>query len=205
MYRPQPNRTPTQCTDSDRVVLLDESGRPRGSAPRSGVHHEQTPLHRAFSCYLVNDRGEMLLTRRALTKVAWPGVWTNSFCGHPRPEEAWVDAVRRYGKHELGTEVTEAQMLLPDFRYRAIDPGGVVENEICPVFGARGTAALDPNPDEVAEHRWVPIVDLGRLVGLAPWLLSPWFVQQVRALSEGSVTAPLDEGGPAADIVRSLR
>lgn len=197
MHPPQATRA-----ESDRVVLLDESGRPIGSALKSGVHHRQTPLHLAFSCYLLNERDEVLLTRRALTKVAWPGVWTNSFCGHPRPGEAWPDAVQRYGWHELGRDVTGAEMVVPDFRYRAVDPGGVVENEVCPVFCARSAGPLDPHPDEVLDRRWVPAADLGRLVGLAPWLFSPWFVQQVPVMAGVFGGVRFAEGAIAEDDAR---
>ena len=77
---------------NDSVVLADADGRPCGTADREGVHGPDTPLHFAFSCHLVVD-GRILMTRRALSKRSWPGVWTNSFCGHPRPGEDVVDAV----------------------------------------------------------------------------------------------------------------
>jgi len=80
---------------SDDVVLVDDAGTPLGSAPRIDVHTEATPLHLAFSTYLFNALGEVLLTRRALGKKTWPGVWTNSCCGHPRPSESLEDAARR--------------------------------------------------------------------------------------------------------------
>ena len=163
----------------DQVVLLDERDQPIGSAPRATVHGTDTPRHLAFSCYLFDDRGRVLLTRRALTKVAWPGVWTNSCCGHPRPGEASEDAVRRRLALELGAIVTDLELVLSDFGYRAVDASGVVENEFCPVWLARMSGPLQPDPDEVAEIAWVAWTDLVTLVDTAPALLSPWCVAQV--------------------------
>ncbi|WMY78540.1 isopentenyl-diphosphate Delta-isomerase [Citricoccus sp. I39-566] len=168
--------------DEDHVVLVDEQGRPQGLAPRATVHTEDTPLHLAFSCYVFRPDGDVLLTRRALAKVAWPGVWTNSFCGHPRQGETFVQAIERYADHELGLEVRDIQCVLPDFRYRAVDASGVVENEICPVFTAGTTGTPRPNPDEAMDHRWIPLTELGSLVELAPWAVSPWMAEQLPGL-----------------------
>lgn len=142
------------------VVLLDQAGAHIGTSAKAGVHTEETPLHLAFSCYLFNESGQLLVTRRALSKKTWPGVWTNSFCGHPGPGESFEDAMARRAAQELGTTITSVNSLLPDFRYRAVDASGIVENEICPVFTATITAPLAPNPDEVE-------VCLGGSVGLA--------------------------------------
>ncbi|WP_244928018.1 isopentenyl-diphosphate Delta-isomerase [Nocardioides sp. W7] len=172
----------------DLVVLLDEDGTPCGTAARAEVHTHDTPLHLAFSCHLFGPDGRVLMTRRALTKRTWPGVWTNSFCGHPRPGEPLEDAVRRYARHELGLEGQELQALLPDFRYRAVDAGGVVENELCPVYAATAVGDPSPNPTEVAEHAWATPKDIWSAVQSAPWALSPWFVDQVHALRAGSPT-----------------
>uniref|UniRef100_UPI00055FF952 NUDIX domain-containing protein n=1 Tax=Microbacterium sp. B24 TaxID=95616 RepID=UPI00055FF952 len=73
---------------TEYVVLLDDNGDEIGTAPKASVHGTDTALHLAFSCHVYNSRGETLVTRRALDKKTWPGVWSNSFCGHPRPAEA---------------------------------------------------------------------------------------------------------------------
>jgi isopentenyl-diphosphate delta-isomerase len=164
------------------VVLLDAEHRPSGTAPRTEVHTTRTPLHLAFSCYLVDDAGRVLLTRRATSKRTFAGVWTNSFCGHPRPDEALEDAVHRYATRELGTTVRDLRCVLPSFRYRAVDASGIVENELCPVFVARSDGPLAPNPDEVGDLRWMSGSELRAAVAAAPWALSPWMVEQMAEL-----------------------
>ncbi|MFD0853911.1 NUDIX domain-containing protein, partial [Actinomadura adrarensis] len=69
----------------EEIVLLNEADEPIGSAPKAPSHHRTTPYHLAFSCFLVNGAGEVLITRRALGKRTFPGVWTGSCCGHPGP------------------------------------------------------------------------------------------------------------------------
>ncbi|QZE26185.1 isopentenyl-diphosphate Delta-isomerase [Brevibacterium casei] len=171
----------TPDTAAERVVLLDEAGRSRGSMLKAEVHTTDTPLHSAFSCYLLDDDGRVLLTRRALTKTTWPGVWTNSFCGHPAPGESVEDAIIRRASAELGTTVTALRVIAPDFRYRAVDASGIVENEVCPVYVARIASPLDPSPAEVAEWQWAPITEVRTALRAAPFVFSPWMVDQFAA------------------------
>lgn len=161
------------------VVLLDEDGRPIGSADKAAVHTTDTPLHLAFSCHLVDDSGRVLLSRRALSKLTWPGTWTNSFCGHPGPGEDPLDAIVRRAEQELGTVVDSIEPAIPDFRYRAVDDSGVVENEICPVFTARIRADLSPRADEVCAYHWARPEDVRVAVEATPFAFSPWLVAQV--------------------------
>jgi isopentenyl-diphosphate Delta-isomerase len=174
--------SPTIDAIEDEVVLLDDSGTPIGRAPKSAAHGPETALHLAFSCHVLNRFGEVLVTRRALTKQAWPGVWTNSFCGHPKPAESLTAAVRRRAEFELGIDLDDVELALPLFRYRATDANGTVENEVCPVYIARTSREPGPNPREVAEYRWVDARTLGRAVMTAPWAFSPWLALQARQL-----------------------
>ncbi|PFG41669.1 isopentenyl-diphosphate delta-isomerase [Isoptericola jiangsuensis] len=174
--------THTPVTE-DHVVTCDDAGHRTGTIPRAEVHTTDTPLHLAFSCYLLDDAGNLLVTRRALVKRTWPGVWTNSFCGHLRWTETAEDSLQRHVVHELGAQVTDVQVALPDFRYRAVDASGVVENEICPVYVARVVGDVAPNPDEVAEHVWTPAPSFRTAVEATPWAFSPWMVEQVDALA----------------------
>ena len=166
----------------DDVTLLAEDGTAIGTLPKSEVHTGDTPLHLAFSCYVFDARGRVLVTRRALAKRTWAGVWTNSFCGHPRPAEDMIAAVRRRGLEELGVSLTGIRVVLPDYRYRAVDASGIVENEICPVHVAVIDGDLSADPDEVAEWAWAEVDDLIDAVARAPFAFSPWLVEQLPRL-----------------------
>jgi isopentenyl-diphosphate Delta-isomerase len=169
---------PVPTTGVESVVLLDELGQPCGTAPKSEVHTTDTPLHLAFSLYVFDGDGRFLATRRALTKVAWAGVWTNSCCGHPGPGEDLLTAASRRLEQELGLRASSITAVLPDYRYRAVSPEGLVEHEICPVFVARVDALPVPNPAEVVEHAWVAWPDFVAVARTSPWLLSPWSAEQ---------------------------
>jgi isopentenyl-diphosphate delta-isomerase len=172
---------------SELVVLLDPAGRAVGTAAKAGVHHADTPLHLAFSCYVLDPQGRLLVTRRALGKTTFPALWTNSLCGHPAPGETLVDAVCRRARDELGLHIRAAQveLVLPEFGYRA-EMDGVVEHELCPVLVAR----VDRGPDlrleraEVAASDWMPWLRFaGAVLAQEPgW--SPWCRQQVRLLHD---------------------
>lgn len=168
----------------DDVTLLSEDGSAVGVLPKDQVHTADTPLHLAFSCHIRDRDGRILVTRRALAKQTWPGVWTNSFCGHPRPGEDMTDAVRRRAREELGIDLAEVRLVLPTYRYRAVDASGIVENEICPVHVA--VVDHDPiaNPDEVAEWAWAHPDDLVEAVTRTPFAFSPWIQGQLPLLRE---------------------
>ena len=169
-------------TSTEQVVLLDDSARPIGTADKVAVHTAETALHLAFSCHVYNAEGQVLVTRRALRKLTWPGVWTNSFCGHPAPGEDMQDAIVRRGNHELGIAVTDLELILPDFRYRAVDASGIVENEVCPVYRAVTSDAVAANPTEVAEFAWVDPSALHDAAIAAPYAFSPWLGWQLEQL-----------------------
>jgi isopentenyl-diphosphate Delta-isomerase len=166
----------------EQVVLLDDDGNVIGAADKATVHTNETPLHLAFSCHVFDGEGRLLVTRRALTKTTWAGVWTNSFCGHPTPGESLEDAIARRASVELDIAVSDLTLVLPDFRYRAIDASGIVENEICPVYRAVSTDAVHANPDEVSEWEWVDPASLTAAASAAPYAFSPWLVWQLQQL-----------------------
>ncbi|WP_165063200.1 isopentenyl-diphosphate Delta-isomerase [Marisediminicola senii] len=167
---------------TELVVLLDDHGNAIGTADKAAVHTTDTALHQAFSCHLHDASGRVLVTRRALAKRTWPGVWTNSFCGHPAPGEDIEHALARRAMQELGVTVQSVSVVLDDFRYRAVDASGIVENEICPVYTAVTTDEIRPNPDEVSEWAWLTPEDLRSAVESAPFAFSPWLGWQLERL-----------------------
>jgi len=181
----------------EHVVLLDADGVALGSAAKAEVHTTTTPLHLAFSCYVLDGAGRVLVTRRALAKTTWPGVWTNSVCGHPAPGEPLEAAVRRRAHEELGARLLDMRLVLPDFRYRATDDGGLVENEVCPVLVARfdDDGGLAPHPLEVAATAWTDPAALALAVESAPFAFSPWMRLQLPHLRNALTTAPAHRGG----------
>ncbi|HID3220033.1 TPA: isopentenyl-diphosphate Delta-isomerase [Enterobacter cloacae] len=168
----------------EHVILVDDQGMVIGTQEKYAAHTSHTPLHLAFSSWLFNAKGECLITRRALSKKAWPGVWTNSVCGHPQSGEAIDQAIVRRCRYEVGAEITGITPVAAEFRYCETDPSGIVENEICPVFAARITNELTINSDEVMAYEWVDLDALFQALDATPWAFSPWMVMEATAARE---------------------
>jgi isopentenyl-diphosphate delta-isomerase len=179
---------------SEEVVLLAEDGSAIGTAPKAEVHGTETPLHLAFSCYVFDSAGRLLVTQRAVDKPTFGGVWTNTCCGHPAPGEPIAEAVRRRVGQELGLDLEGLTLVLPRFRYRAVVESGpyagTVENEMCPVYVA--TTSTDPQPDrsEVEAWEWVPWPEFRDAVMTGRRDVSQWCREQVEALPDDPVSAP---------------
>lgn len=137
------------------VVLTNERGDAIGTAAKATVHTEHTPLHKAFSSFLFTDSGELLITQRALSKKTWPGVWTNSCCGHPMLEETVEAAAARRINYEIGMRAPPLTLVLPAFRY-LVKREGVMEREHCPVLVGFTNDTPHPNPEEVGGWHHVP-------------------------------------------------
>jgi len=138
----------------DMIVFCNEDATPTGTAPKLESHDGSTRRHLAFSVFVFNGKGDLLLQQRAESKKTWPGVWSNSCCGHVMLHENITASAKRRLRFELGLAVNDLRLMLPDFRYRA-EKDGVVENEICPVFVGFADVVPSPNLDEVQDIRWV--------------------------------------------------
>lgn len=169
--------------DTEQIVLVDDSGKPTGAARKLASHHANTPLHLAFSCYIFNPHRELLVTRRADSKKVWPGVITNSVCGHPMPEENMEEAIGRRAQYELGiNHVSNLKILLSDYRYKTPPFNGIIENEICPVYIALTTDSVILNPNEVSESWWLPWQEYSRWLVERADECSYWAKDQMKHL-----------------------
>ena len=162
--------------ESDIVELVDEQGGFAGTATVRDAHEAPGMLHRAFSVFLRDPSGRVLLQQRATVKTRFPLRWGNTCCGHPVPgEDITVSAGRRIAE-ELGVEpvpLREAGVYV----YFAEDPvTGRVEREYDHVLLGEVPADIEfrPDPAEVARLRWVPVADLLREIGTAPETYAPW-------------------------------
>jgi isopentenyl-diphosphate delta-isomerase type 1 len=167
----------------DMIVFVDESNRPVATGRKLASHDADTKLHRAFSVFLFNEKGEFLMQQRALSKKTWPGTWSNTCCGHVMLHESVERAAKRRLKYELGLSGIDLQTALPNFHYRA-EKDGVVENEICPVLFGFTDAEPKRNPEEVESIRWIGWEEFLRTLDDPETDISPWAVEEVRELVE---------------------
>lgn len=161
--------------------MVDQQNNEIGTAPKDTVHTKDTPLHRGFSCFVFNDKKELLITRRSLTKKTFSGVWTNTVCGHPGKNETAVDAARRRLQDELGLVVRGIIEVSP-YRYRFTDKSGIVENEICPILMGFTNDNPTPKEGEVEEWKWIKWVDFLKDIEENAEIYSPWSKEEALIL-----------------------
>ena len=133
---------------TDHVILVDTNDREIGTMAKMEAHIEGL-LHRAFSVFIFNTKGELLLQRRAFEKYHSGGKWTNTCCSHPRPGEALMDAAQRRLQEEMG--FTTGLIKAFDFIYKAPYDNGLTEYEFDHVLVGTYTGKIVPNKDEVAD------------------------------------------------------
>ena len=156
------------------LELVDESGNTIGTAEKLSAHQAPGQLHRAFSVFLFDERGRLLLQQRALGKYHSPGVWSNTCCGHPYPGEAPFAAAARRTYEELGVSpslLAEAGTV----RYNHPDPdSGLVEQEYNHLFVGMVQSSLDPDAEEVGATAFVTPAELTERH--AKDVFSSWFM-----------------------------
>jgi isopentenyl-diphosphate delta-isomerase len=159
---------------STNVVLVDIEDRETGICEKIAAHSPPAQLHRAFSLFLFNPHGRLLIQQRSLLKYHFAGLWANSCCGHPAPGESVLDAASNRCLQELGF-APQSMLDLGIVRYQADDPiSGLQENELDHVITGFYIDTPRPNPDEVAAIRSISIDELVDLTRSSPRSWAPW-------------------------------
>jgi len=156
----------------ERVILVDAKNRKLGTMEKLQAHREGI-LHRAFSIFIFNKKGEMLVHKRAQGKYHCGGLWTNACCSHPRPDETMEEGLSRKLKQEMGFDTELAKAF--DFTYRAELENGLIEYEFDEVFIGHYDATIQPNPQEVEEWKYADMDILRKEIRKNPELFTPWF------------------------------
>lgn len=165
------------------VVLVDKKNVVLGTSPKLDTHNNKTPLHRGFSLFLFNKKGDLLLQKRSAKKKTWPLIWSNSCCGHPRLNESNVDAAKRRLEFELGITDANIYKVIPDFRYK-VEKDGIMENEICPILIGLTDEKPTINKDEVDNIKWIAWDKFVENVKNNPYKYSEWCVLETEQLKE---------------------
>lgn len=159
----------------EELILVDADDNPVGFETKLAAHESGGKLHRAFSVFVFDRMGRMLLQRRAKKKYHFGGLWTNACCGHPKRGEKLPDAARVRLGEEFGFDAEVEEVF--SFVYRATDPGsGLTEHEFDHVFYAGFEGEPRPDPDEIEAWKWVTPAELTTDLSTNPQDYTPWFV-----------------------------
>ena len=170
----------TVSSESEELILVDRDDNEIGYISKADAHDGGGVLHRAFSLFLFNDDGELLLQQRAHEKRLWGGYWSNSCCSHPRRGESLEIATSRRLLDELNFEAELEHLYY--FCYQAAFGDAGSENELCHVFLGRSTDDMRPNDSEIASVRFVSAAKLNEELEAHPDRFTPWFKQEWREL-----------------------
>ena len=174
-------------TATEHVILVDEEDTPQGTDEKLAAHRAGL-CHRAFSVFIFrhHDNVEVLLQQRANHKYHSPGLWTNTCCSHPRPNEEIIQAGERRLKEEMGIETP--LISAGRFHYIAHFSNGLTENEVDHVLIGRSKAEqIAFNPEEVQDYRWITLSALQQELARHPEHFTPWFARALQ-IAEAAVT-----------------
>lgn len=163
----------------DRVVVVDENDTRIRLEDKAVCHVGQGILHRAFSVFVLDQEGRLLMQQRSEGKSLWPLHWSNTCCSHPLDGESYEEAGERRLRTEMGFVCT--LRLVGKFRYQAIYKERGSENELCAVLVGEYHGQVHPNLQEVAAWRWVDMSKLKDDIAACPDAYTPWFRMEVEA------------------------
>jgi len=184
--------------DDEPLILVDEDDNEVGYRSKVYCHEGHGALHRAFSIFLFDKQGRVLLQQRAAGKPLWPLYWSNSCCSHPRRGETMDQALHRRLREELGLEAS--LKFVYKFIYQADFGDRGAEHELCHVYIGTSGREVRVHPAEIADWRWVPLEEVTRELedaasGYTPWFKMEWqalmnqWRNRINVLSEGTADA----------------
>lgn len=159
--------------DNEMLILVNENDVEIGWQNKVACHKGKGILHRAFSIFIFNDDGLVLMQQRSNQKALWPLYWSNSCCSHPRKGESIENAASRRLEEELG--IKTILKFLYKFQYQASYKNIGSENELCSVFIGKSNGPVIVNENEVAQWKFIQINDLDKDITKNPQLYTPWF------------------------------
>jgi isopentenyl-diphosphate Delta-isomerase len=158
--------------DADLLILVNPADEPIGTLEKAACHDGAGILHRAFSLFVLNSAGQLLLQQRHASKRLWPAYWANSCCSHPRAGETMSQAVQRRAEEELGLRVEPRFLYKFEYQARYQDLGS--EHELCWVYLAHSDAEPQVNLTEVQDWRWMTAEELDQDLAVSPDQYTPW-------------------------------
>ena len=156
----------------EQVILVNDADEEIGVMEKMKAHYEGV-LHRAFSIFIFNNKGEMLLQQRANNKYHSGGLWTNACCSHPKPNEATIDAAERRLQEELGFSASLKKIF--DFTYQTSFDNGLTEHEFDHVFTGIYDGEVNLNRTEVQDFCYRSLDDIQSAIESHPQKFTTWF------------------------------
>jgi len=169
-------------SENENLILVDKDDVEIGTQSKARCHDGDGILHRAFSLFVFNSNGELLLQKRSEAKRLWPLYWSNSCCSHPREGESMELAIGRRLKEELGIATTVEFVYKFSYQARFGDLGS--EHELCSVFIGRTDQVIRANPNEIADFRFVPAMDVLAEISNSEERITPWFRMEWKKLEQ---------------------
>lgn len=176
-------RTRRVSFDDEPLILVDDDNNVIGYRSKADVHAGDGILHRAFSVFLFDAEGRLLLQQRSASKPLWPLYWANSCCSHPRRGETEAEAAKRRVLEELGLDAELEYVYTFTYHAKYEDKGS--EHETCSVFLGRARGEVATNENEIAAIRWLSAEEVDAALASAPERYSPWLKMEWARLRSG--------------------
>ena len=167
--------------DDEPLILVDPSDREVGNLSKENCHLGEGTLHRAFSIFIANSRGDILMQQRSAQKRLWPNYWSNSCCSHPRKGESIIDAAHRRLEQELNLHSALEKIYQFEYKARYKDIG--TEHELCTVYVGFSDENVSANANEISDWRWLPPARIDSMLAQEEELITPWFKLEWEVLS----------------------